>query len=209
MHEHKKQELQSVTLSCSQAHFHQTHVSHNKYFDHTSLRQLWFWWGRGRQQRTSATSSPDDESFLQVSGRLLMIWLKAKNVNSERKNNWSCYREISISHRMERVYAMTFEECFINNNPHHLGVAQTNKASKRVPIWEWFKDLPLWSSQKRDGMAKTNNSAGTWGVSICDVVLMRHILEVGGCLKNENTGFTLPHLPPCCTGLMPELCRLF
>lgn len=80
-----------------QAHLQQTHVSHNKNFNHTSLQQLQFWWGQGQQQKTSATSSPDDDSFYNFSGLLLMSSLEAKKCKQPKKNIWSSYREIFIS----------------------------------------------------------------------------------------------------------------
>lgn len=96
-------------------------------------------------------------------------------------------REISISHRTEQGLRN-------DQQPRHLGVTETNKASKRVCLYENDIKTTFYDSVS---IAKANNGAGAWGVSMCDVVLMRHILEPGGCLTNENTWFTLLHVPQC------------
>lgn len=60
--------------------------------------------GEDDNKELSAASSPDDESFLRVSGLLLMIALEAKNVNSERKRTGAGTGEISISHRARAAF---------------------------------------------------------------------------------------------------------
>lgn len=114
MHKHKKQVLWSVTLSCFQAHFHLTHICHNKYFDHTSLQQLWFWWGGGQQQRLLQWALQMMNPFTSLR-TAFDDFTRGKECKQWKEKHWSCYREISISHRTEQVYAMTFQDCFINN----------------------------------------------------------------------------------------------
>lgn len=59
----------------------------NERFDHTTLQQLRFWWGQRQQQRTSATRTPDDESFYKFPERFW--WFQKKNLNTEREPNGS------------------------------------------------------------------------------------------------------------------------
>lgn len=91
--------------------------------------------------------------------------------------------DFNLSQDMDRVYATTSAPspwCYVNK--------------QSIRIRKLFKDFAfLWSSQKGDGMNEINNWVGTWGVGIRDVVLMRHILEVAGCLKNEKAAFILLH----------------
>lgn len=98
------------------------------------------------------------------------------------RTKWICKGEISISRRIW-IYASTSAPspwCYVNK--------------QSIRIRKLFKDFVfLWSSQKGDGMNEINNWVGTWGVGIRDVVLMRHILEVAGCLKNEKGAFILLH----------------
>lgn len=91
--------------------------------------------------------------------------------------------DFNLPQNMDRVYASTSALspwCYVNK--------------QSIRIRKLFKDFVfLWSSQKGDGMNEINNWVGTWGVGIRDVVLMRHILEVAGCLKNEKGAFILLH----------------
>lgn len=67
-----------------QVYFQQTHFSHNKYFSYTTPQQLFS--DKGDDQTKGFSKKPsDNKSCHEFPDRLLMISLRAKNVNSESK----------------------------------------------------------------------------------------------------------------------------